>query len=68
VAKGGRSRGGRQWRWNFNGAGYRRWKRGRGGDGVRPFSKGKRGRRRGGSTVPVADEKTKSGTVAGGRR
>jgi hypothetical protein len=26
VAEGGRSRGGRQRRWNFNGAGYGRWK------------------------------------------
>jgi hypothetical protein len=32
---------------------------------VRPFSKGKRGRRRGGSTVPEADDTMKSGAVAG---
>jgi hypothetical protein len=29
-----------------------------------PFSEGKWGRRRGGSTVPKADDTTKSGTVA----
>jgi hypothetical protein len=47
--------------WNFNGTDYGRWKRGRGGNGVRPFSEGKTGRRRGGSTVPEADDTTKSG-------
>jgi hypothetical protein len=31
---------------------------------VWPFPNGKRGRRRGGSTVPVADDKTKSDTTA----
>jgi hypothetical protein len=41
MVKGGRSRGGRQRRWNFNGTSYGRWKRGMGGDGVRPFLVGR---------------------------
>jgi subtilisin-like proprotein convertase family protein len=32
---------------------------------VRPFSEEKRGRRQGGSTVPEANDTTKSGAVAG---
>jgi hypothetical protein len=32
---------------------------------VCPFSEGKRGRRRGGSTVPKADDIVKSGAAAG---
>jgi subtilisin-like proprotein convertase family protein len=32
---------------------------------VQPFSEGKRGRRQGGSTVPEANDTTKSGAVAG---
>jgi hypothetical protein len=65
VAECGRSRGGRQRQWNFNGAGYRRWKQEREGDGVRPFLEGKRGRRRGGSIVPEADDTVKSGAATG---
>jgi hypothetical protein len=59
------SRGGRQWRWNFNDVGYGRWKQGRVDDGVQLFSEGERGRRRGGSTVPEADNTAKSDMVAG---
>jgi hypothetical protein len=32
---------------------------------VQPFSEGKRGRKRGSSTVPKADDKAKSGAVTG---
>jgi hypothetical protein len=46
VAEGGRSRGGRQWRWNFNGTGYGRWKQEREGNGVRPFLEGRGGEAR----------------------
>jgi hypothetical protein len=63
--KGVQSRGGRQWRWNFNGVGYGRWKHGTVDDGVQLFSEGERGRRQGGSTVPEANDTTKSGAVAG---
>jgi hypothetical protein len=40
------------------------------GDGVPPFLEGKRGKRRGGSTVPEADNIAKSDAAAasGGRR
>jgi hypothetical protein len=62
--EGGRLRGGRQRRWNFNGVGCERWKRGRGDDKVGPFSEGKRGRRRGSSTVPEVDGTAKSGAAA----
>jgi hypothetical protein len=65
AAEGEWSRGGRQWRWNLNDAGYERWKWRRGGDGVRIFSVGKRGRRRGGSTITEADDTAKSGAAAG---
>jgi hypothetical protein len=59
-----RSRGGRQRQWNFNDTSYDRWKQGMGGNGVWPFLEGKWGRRRGGSTVPEADDTTKSDAVA----
>jgi hypothetical protein len=36
---------------------------GRGGDGVRLFSQDKRGRRRGGSTVPKVGDTSKSGAA-----
>jgi hypothetical protein len=44
---------------------YRRWNWGRGGDRVWPFLEGKRGTRRGGSTVPEADDAAKCGMAAG---
>jgi hypothetical protein len=65
VVEGGRSKGGRQRRWNFNGAGYRRWKLERGGDRVWPFLKGKRGKRQCDSIVSEADDKVKSGATTG---
>jgi hypothetical protein len=58
--------GGRQRRWNFNDTGYERWKWESGGDVVQLFLEGKRGKRRGGSTVPEADDTAKSGVAAEG--
>jgi hypothetical protein len=57
--------GGRQWRWNFNDADYERWKWGSVGDGARPFFEGKRGRRRGGSTMPEAFREERRGGQGG---
>jgi hypothetical protein len=65
AVEGGRSSGGNQHRWNFNGADYGRWKWGRGDNGMQPFLEGERGRRRGGSMVPEADDTMKSGAVVG---
>jgi hypothetical protein len=69
AVEGGRSRGGRQWWWNFNGTSYKTWKWWRGDDGVQPFSEGKMGRRRGSSIVWKADDTSKSACGSrGGRR